>query len=251
MSGQVKMQKPSESVQNASLPILTENVKPCVKCGATDRYESGNCAPCARTYRAQYEIRKSQPGYKRRDEIKKKCNTCGKLVDRVLFSKKPGAKDGLYNRCKPCQHAYDRRRYVKKYPKGQHIRRVEKRCANCGGEFTTSYKYQGFCSPKCRADARALGIGLMVQFTKEYFCEKYFFTCQKCGKMGDSDDFQVHHVTPLCLGGENTEDNLTLLCTKCHQNEHAVKVRHSHAKIVYRSPPKRKKKTETQSADLF
>lgn len=44
-----------------------------------------------------------------------------------------------------------------------------------------------------------------------------YYSCVKCGGF---DDLQVHHITPLGLGGSNTYDNLQVLCKKCHQKAH-------------------------------
>lgn len=50
----LKKKKESESVQNANPPTGTVNVKPCVKCGATNRYPSGGCRSCIRVTGAKY-----------------------------------------------------------------------------------------------------------------------------------------------------------------------------------------------------
>ena len=48
--------------------------------------------------------------------------------------------------------------------------------------------------------------------------ERANYRCQKCGHSGRLD---VHHVTPLYLGGAvYDEANLAVRCRSCHQGEH-------------------------------
>lgn len=39
------------------------------------------------------------------------------------------------------------------------------------------------------------------------------YTCQHCGK---HDKLEVHHITPVVLGGLHVADNLISLCKRCH-----------------------------------
>ncbi len=43
------------------------------------------------------------------------------------------------------------------------------------------------------------------------------YTCQKC-KIQDktAKTLEAHHITPLCYGGENSLNNLIILCYDCH-----------------------------------
>ena len=191
--------------------------------------------------------------------IRKKCNGCGKARDIVFFNKDSAKKDGLQAKCSACYRKYNRKQYLSKYPKGKHGDEISKKCEVCGREFTTTKKQQIYCSLTCRRKPRTTGIGLIKKPAREYFCEKHSFTCQKCGSVGDNSDLHVHHITPLCLGGENIEDNLTVLCADCHRKEHAILNRSPLLRVVYRVPTrppivrntKRRTGGELQSADLF
>lgn len=72
-------------------------------------------------------------------------------------------------------------------------------------------------------------------------------TCQgKCGrKLRPGDDWHLDHITAICNGGENRENNLHVKCSWCHQDktradvkqksrDYAVRRRHAGIK------PKRK-----------
>lgn len=46
----------------------------------------------------------------------------------------------------------------------------------------------------------------------------------RCTSCGATERLQVHHRTPLTMGGSNKFRNLTTLCESCHAKEHT----HSH-----------------------
>lgn len=39
--------------------------------------------------------------------------------------------------------------------------------------------------------------------------------CAKCGK--ETDKLAIDHILPVCIGGDNSPENLQLLCTECHK----------------------------------
>ena len=56
------------------------------------------------------------------------------------------------------------------------------------------------------------------------------FTCQKCGEflayknkhdvyIPIDDGMEVHHIQPVCEGGDDSPENLTSLCIECHKEE--------------------------------
>lgn len=75
----------------------------------------------------------------------------------------------------------------------------------------------GICIPKAKP----------LKFTERlFYLEKYNFTCQLCNKkvskFGNRDWYRekqcghVDHIFPRCLGGQNNDENLTLLCRTCN-----------------------------------
>lgn len=53
----------------------------------------------------------------------------------------------------------------------------------------------------------------------------YLYFCDDCGHEGGSDDFQVHHIRPMCSHDRNWhwlnhQNNLTHLCLDCHKRTH-------------------------------
>jgi len=46
-------------------------------------------------------------------------------------------------------------------------------------------------------------------------------TCNRCW---ESKEVQIHHIIPISQGGDNSEDNLILLCLRCHSQVHTKKM---------------------------
>jgi len=42
-------------------------------------------------------------------------------------------------------------------------------------------------------------------------CQKYFY------KTSDSKNLHAHHIVPASMDGEDSEDNLIILCANCHR----------------------------------
>lgn len=47
--------------------------------------------------------------------------------------------------------------------------------------------------------------------------EKYDHACVACGVKDDVASLEFVHLVPISAGGEQSEDNLTILCSNCHQ----------------------------------
>ncbi len=55
--------------------------------------------------------------------------------------------------------------------------------------------------------------GMNVYSTKEIF-ERDGYKCRICKK---DEDLTIDHIVPMSKGGDNTKDNLQVLCMKCNQ----------------------------------
>lgn len=47
--------------------------------------------------------------------------------------------------------------------------------------------------------------------------ERDDWTCQKCGAQPEGQTVEAHHPVPLDVGGEDSLENLSTLCQRCHQ----------------------------------
>lgn len=56
--------------------------------------------------------------------------------------------------------------------------------------------------------------------------ERDAYACQDCGESGrfgrGEHDLIAHHVTPACVGGAHTLENLLTLCNRCHRARHGA-----------------------------
>lgn len=118
---------------------------------------------------------------------------------------------------------------------------VEVVCDNCDETF---YGYPSnierskhhFCSPECSSEALSgenhprwkpdvqkwRSTGFWIE-TRRLALERDDYTCQMCGVTSEEaeDALQVHHITPVYVGGAKYQpENLTTLCSGCHDEAH-------------------------------
>jgi HNH endonuclease len=51
---------------------------------------------------------------------------------------------------------------------------------------------------------------------KRWFGHLFMAPCYYCKKAFMLDDLTIEHITPLCLGGGNERENITLACAPCN-----------------------------------
>lgn len=133
-----------------------------------------------------------------------KCEHCGKS-----FTQKASNQKYCSTRC--CEEAWGR----------TSSNSYERKCPSCGKLFTTVRSCQRYCSPECNQKGRYKYHTIPTHpLMKEYFLEKYDYTCQLCNRRFASNQLHCHHIKPIALGGEDGEDNITLLCRSCHAKQH-------------------------------
>src|SRR5689334_2672172 len=90
-------------------------------------------------------------------------------------------------------------------------------CGNpeCNKLFTPKSHIHAFCSKKCR---RAFRRNHKWGWLRQMCLSRDEDTCQECGATDCPLD--CHHITPICMGGENELDNLVALCRPCHRAVH-------------------------------
>jgi len=110
------------------------------------------------------------------------------------------------------------------------LARKKKICRYCGKPLPKGERT--YCSFECKRHWQCwAGINsLRTNGVRREIHKKFGFACTKCGEIF-SQKFEsgvevprfygeVHHVIPLHKGGEDEFNNLTLLCPKCHKEEH-------------------------------
>jgi len=111
-------------------------------------------------------------------------------------------------------------------------------CPVCGRQFHPTNWNQKYCSTKCARQAQAKqNMSHIVRRSQikssipQRILYAFHFQCCVCGWNIPQDfedvDYQpqhgceFHHIVPVSKGGENTLDNIVLLCPNCHKMAHA------------------------------
>lgn len=129
--------------------------------------------------------------------FKKECFFCGK----IFIAKNKNQK-------------YCSVKCSRKLPKTKNFN-FKKTCKYCEKTFYTNISHKVFCSKSCKSKKRTITTKPIL---REYFFERANFQCEKCGK---SDTLlELHHKIPIYKGGEDSRDNIIVLCVMCHWKEH-------------------------------
>lgn len=91
-------------------------------------------------------------------------------------------------------------------------------------------KRKNLCSKKrekiyLKFNGKCSDCGKFCKSWWEFFNNKPFrFRFELIGGEGSCSrtTHEIHHTIPIELGGKDTEENLVLLCVKCHQKRHFV-----------------------------
>ena len=111
-------------------------------------------------------------------------------------------------------------------------------CEICGKEFQSFSAKSMYCSDSCRRQAsliRYKGLErikerqVKLSSRKNDILPQYDFKCAICGWSipksivkfkNHQAGCEIHHITPVCEGGSEDQDNLILLCPNCHKMAH-------------------------------
>lgn len=162
-------------------------MKPCIKCGASDRYASGDCRPCA-IKRATAYVEKNKEWRKAyRAEYYAKDKKSAITATRKWC---------IENR-EHC-NIYSRAYLAKRRAQNPEIYRI----------YTLNRKYR-IAGGKLSPDIAA----------KLFKRQRGKCACGCSQPLGNN--FHRDHIMPLALGGTNTDDNIQLLRQRCNNQKHA------------------------------
>jgi 5-methylcytosine-specific restriction endonuclease McrA len=154
---------------------------------------------CSSYCRIKY--RSFEAGKNRHEAGLKRCIKCGKNF--------LPTKSTLQDTCQECK--------TKIPPKN----RERKICPICGESFIPEHTTnQMYCSVECRKKARSKLGGIPPEL-REFLLEEANYTCERCGKR--TLQLHAHHKVFLCHGGEDSLDNIEVLCWNCHYEAHKYK----------------------------
>ena len=175
-----------------------EYVKPCVKCGAQERYKSGDCKPCARYSARKYRDANLEKvlayGEKWREANRKYCLQYARNWQEA-------------NREKTRELA---RQYRKNNPE-----KIKQSKSNW--EKSNPEKHKTI-SVKRTQNRRAKKLGNGGELSKGIIQRLLTIQKGKCACCGKSlkDGYHLDHIMPLALGGQNSDNNVQLLTPTCN-----------------------------------
>jgi 5-methylcytosine-specific restriction endonuclease McrA len=157
-------------------------VKPCVKCGAVDRYKSGGCRPC-------HNERQKRWNEANRETIRQ-------INKRYYDSNAKALREAIkLNR-------ENNREYYREYLK---------RWNEANREAQRTYKHNR------RARIKSSG-KLSKNIAQRLFtAQKGKCACCKI----KLENYHIDHIMPLALGGLNVDNNVQLLCPPCNLSKGA------------------------------
>ena len=204
-------------------------VRPCIKCGATDRYKSGKCIPCVKAQNAEWreanadKHHANSAAWDAANPDKKKANAAAWYAANAdkVSAMSAAWKAANAGRKKATSAAWREANAGKANAKAaewravnadiHHARSAAWRAAN--PEICKIYKQNR--RARKTASGGALSKGLAVKL----------FKLQKgkcpCCRQPLGDDYHLDHKMPLALGGQNTDDNMQLLRSVCNLQKHA------------------------------
>jgi len=163
---------------------MTPSVKPCIKCGAAERYKTGDCKPCGREMARKY--READP-QRHRDSSRK---WAAANLDRVSENNRnwyKANKDWAAHQNRNWQKVNSEKRNVINQNRRARVR-------GNGGKLSHNIVQR-----------------LMVLQKGKCAC---------CGK-SLSKGHHLDHIIPIALGGMNTDNNVQLLRPKCNLSKGA------------------------------
>lgn len=225
----------------------TPVVRPCHKCGGSDRCPSGACRPCAA---AKYEankavVRQRQKLYREKNAEKinesRKANAhkhkargkswyeanATKLkTDRAAYWKENSEQLKIKRIAYLAEHGDQirsnaRARYKETYDPSQTWAKMnpERNAETAAAWRAANPKLRIIWEQNRRSRKRASGGELSVGLSEK------LFRLQKgkcaCCRLPLGDDFHMDHIMPLALGGSNVDDNIQLLRKTCNLKKQA------------------------------
>lgn len=233
--------------------IIT-HIRPCVKCGATDRYKSGDCRPCnlerqsanyianresrlaaAAEYRKlnQQKIKESQKAY--RDHNKSKLQKSNaeyrkknkEKISAYLKNYNEVNKEALkvsreaYRSANPevaIKYRENNKKEIKERMKKWRSENAERIAKTNDAWAKANPNAKRIIEQNRRAKAKSSGKLSKGLAEKLFKLQKGRCAC--CG-LPLCDDYHLDHIMPLALGGSNTDENIQLLRKQCNNQKYA------------------------------
>lgn len=188
--------------------------RPCVKCGASDRYKSGDCKPCAQSRdRKRYEANRDKIadyGRKYYDANR------DRLLERNRDWRKANPEKALAYWEK--WHKVNREKVLEfkrnwGLVNAEKVRQASKKWAEANPEKIKARHQNRRARKKGNGGKLSPNIVQTLLVLQKGKCA----CCGKSLKQG----YHLDHIMPIALGGMNTDDNVQLLTPKCNLSKGA------------------------------
>lgn len=170
-------------------------VKPCRKCGASDRYANGQCRPCSSERNRKFRASNPEYGTKWRE--------------RNLEKHKEQCRD--WHKRNPEKSVMIRDSW-----KSKNKDRMKEREREWRSENPEKARARDQSRRRMRNSGDKLSDGIVI-----YLMEKQKGLCACCGEpLGNL--YEIDHIMPLALGGKNVDENVQLLKRFCNRSKGAM-----------------------------
>lgn len=211
------------------LPSPTK-LGPCVKCGASDRYEkNGDCKPCARARSlAAYAANPIKTKEVNKRSVQKRIEKV--KADRRAYYIANAEKIRIAGAARYLKNIDARKAKAAEY-RALNVEKIKAAnrdyCAKNSDKKTAKAKAWGAANPELKKihshNTRAKRKGAKGSLSKGLL-EK-LFKLQRglcaCCKQPLGSDFHMDHIMPIALGGKNNDGNMQLLRQRCNNQKSA------------------------------
>lgn len=205
-------------------------MKPCRKCGSTERYPSGGCKPCGVI--ANRERRKARPAEVKANRDKWRAKNASSIYEKArarlarlgILPSQKSANGRVYLKSPAdgsCAHCGATERYPSGACKPCRVaKNIEYREKNAAKVLENQRRYLAKNPDKCHRmsqnrRARLTGAGVL----SEGLCERlHAMQCGRCACCGKQlgVNYELDHMMPLALDGLNVDANMQLLTARCN-----------------------------------
>lgn len=159
----------------------------------------------------------------------KECSKCKEWKELYEYHKDNSKSDGLHSYCKSCTKEINHNTYIK-YPKKKYKKVLEYQIRTGRIKQYKPYNPKYYSAEKSKAKKRAnerKRRQLMAEANKtnkltdeirKMVFKKYNGKCAYCNTDCTSA-YTIDHKIPLCRGGNNAFDNLTISCKYCNSSK--------------------------------
>ena len=192
------------------------SVKPCIKCGAQDRYVDGACKPCKSESNAKWA--KNNPEKHTNRVIRWQKANHDKHTENVR----------KWREANPKKVADASRKWREANPEKEAANKRKWRKANLERDAKSSRNWQKANPEKCkvmkqnrRAKKKGNGGKLSKDIAQRLLNLQNGRCSCGCGASLKATGYHMDHIMPIALGGTNTDNNIQLLTPKCNLRKSA------------------------------